>query len=244
MFGLSFKSRKPPAAGEMMGLKRNFSTEPINYHLNFDLNINAQKRFSNPNFVNKHNPNLLKRSHSEPMKISASKEPPEEIGGVPSSPICIAVSKTPNEITISITPENFARKTRLNSDCASEDSFIIFECDSNSDYDDTTEEDDDDSDEELCSDEESDVDEVDFVKKVPFKKVRFCEKPLIHPMIKWDYAYRAARKGPWEQHMRDRCRFENRVSKLAEVISPVLNATHRTNVYNERFRDQNRSDTK
>ncbi|XP_044583527.1 uncharacterized protein LOC123264347 [Cotesia glomerata] len=66
-------------------------------------------------------------------------------------------------------------------------------------------------------------------------KVRFDPKPLIHTMIKWNYAYRAARKGPWEEIARDRERFRNKINSIGCVINPILTAEHRQNIRQIRF---------
>lgn len=72
----------------------------------------------------------------------------------------------------------------------------------------------------------------------PEKKVRFAEGESltrVHPMIAWDYALRAARVGPWETIARDSVRFKNRISRTASVLDPVLQSSHRENIYKERF---------
>jgi len=67
------------------------------------------------------------------------------------------------------------------------------------------------------------------------KKVRFRLEPEIHIMRSWDFAYRAARKGNWENYARDRCRFQNRIANLDSIISTVLSKQHREKIFNERF---------
>lgn len=67
------------------------------------------------------------------------------------------------------------------------------------------------------------------------KKVTFNLKPVIHTMFKWDYAYRAARKGPWEQIARDRFRFNGRISNYHLILDPILQVDHRVRVWTERF---------
>ncbi|CAG2058332.1 unnamed protein product [Timema podura] len=49
----------------------------------------------------------------------------------------------------------------------------------------------------------------------------------IHLMIAWDYAYRAARIGPWEQIARDRTRFQARISQMEDILKPVLSIKYR-----------------
>ncbi|XP_076046525.1 uncharacterized protein LOC143028398 [Oratosquilla oratoria] len=62
-------------------------------------------------------------------------------------------------------------------------------------------------------------------------KVRFAENPQVYPMVAWNFAYRASRKGVWEQCARDRERFQKRVCELESVLVPVLETTHRQNIY-------------
>lgn len=54
-------------------------------------------------------------------------------------------------------------------------------------------------------------------------------------MITWGYAYKAARKGPWEEAARDRNRFKIRVSRYEDLLKEVLNDKHRSKIYNARF---------
>ncbi|KAE8747601.1 hypothetical protein FOCC_FOCC005762 [Frankliniella occidentalis] len=67
---------------------------------------------------------------------------------------------------------------------------------------------------------------------VEVKKVRFSDsKPTIHRMLTWDFAYRSARLGPWEQMVRDRDRFKTRIQLCESTISPVLNCDHRNKIW-------------
>lgn len=52
--------------------------------------------------------------------------------------------------------------------------------------------------------------------------VQFDPRVRIHVMHAWDYAYRAARRGRWEEIARDRERFRLRIEKLGKIIEPVL----------------------
>lgn len=54
-------------------------------------------------------------------------------------------------------------------------------------------------------------------------------------MVQWDYAYRAARKGPWEEMARDRERFRSRINCIERVLNPILTTQHRTYIWQERF---------
>lgn len=53
----------------------------------------------------------------------------------------------------------------------------------------------------------------------------------VHSMVTWAYAYKNARRGPWEQYARDRVRFSNRISEFEPLLSPVLQADHRKKMY-------------
>lgn len=44
----------------------------------------------------------------------------------------------------------------------------------------------------------------------------------VHVIVVWNYAYRAARRGPWEQCARDRAHFKRRIDNLASVLEPCL----------------------
>lgn len=45
---------------------------------------------------------------------------------------------------------------------------------------------------------------------------------IIYNMIKWNYAYREARKGCWEQMARNRERFKRRIVNTEIILYPVL----------------------
>lgn len=66
-------------------------------------------------------------------------------------------------------------------------------------------------------------------------KVRFNLTPKVHIMVQWDYAYRAARRGPWEEMARDRERFKGRINSIDRVLRPILSTQHRTRIWQERF---------
>ncbi|XP_076277794.1 protein phosphatase 1 regulatory subunit 15 [Lasioglossum baleicum] len=69
----------------------------------------------------------------------------------------------------------------------------------------------------------------------PVPKVKFNLNPTVHVMVKWDYAYRAARRGPWEQMGRDRDRFKSRINCIGHVLNPILSTQHRLHIWQERF---------
>ena len=58
-------------------------------------------------------------------------------------------------------------------------------------------------------------------KTVTFKPDK--ELVTVHHIIAWDYAYRACRRGPWEQMAIDRSRFAERIKEVANVLEPCLN---------------------
>jgi hypothetical protein len=68
------------------------------------------------------------------------------------------------------------------------------------------------------------------------KNVSFDTKNhKVHKIIAWDFAYRQARKGYWEDVARDRFRFNMSIQNLASILNPILDETHRRRIYNERF---------
>lgn len=54
-------------------------------------------------------------------------------------------------------------------------------------------------------------------------------------MVKWNYAYRAARKGPWEEMARDNERFKGRIKSIKAVLDPILEDDHRSKIWQKRF---------
>ncbi|XP_034104076.1 uncharacterized protein LOC132793836 [Drosophila nasuta] len=139
-----------------------------------------------------------------------------------------AAKNTPCKIT----------RQRSMSEC-SDDSFICFEDDSNL------------PDDCINFDDQADFNSTDNTDDCKFdsqeqdadqeftKKVRFNLKPKVHVMHTWDFAYRAARKGAWQEIARDRDRFQQRIKRLAPTIDIVLNSNHREKVYRDRFLDVN-----
>ena len=57
-------------------------------------------------------------------------------------------------------------------------------------------------------------------KHVSFKPD--CELVVVHNMVAWDFAYRAARKGPWEEYARNRQHFRRRIDTLSSILTPCL----------------------
>ncbi|XP_046743948.1 uncharacterized protein LOC124409976 isoform X3 [Diprion similis] len=121
-------------------------------------------------------------------------------------------------------------RRRLHSDRSvdSEDScYIVFENSSDSEYDYTTTDDEDEDEDNNC----------DLGNPRSKLKVRFSQHPIIHTMIAWDYAYRAARKGPWEAMVRDRARFKDLINKMSQILDPILAPQHRSEIWQHRFAD-------
>ena len=46
-------------------------------------------------------------------------------------------------------------------------------------------------------------------------------------MYAWRFAYNDARKGPWEQYVRDRERFNIRIKKTEPILTEILMPKHR-----------------
>ncbi|XP_053994413.1 uncharacterized protein LOC128884799 [Hylaeus volcanicus] len=133
---------------------------------------------------------------------------------------------------------SFRPRLMSESSIDSEDSYcIVFETGSEvnyrSDLEDSDESDMDQTseDEDMCKDEDS----SSSTSMVPVQKVTFNLKPVVHTMIQWNYAYRAARRGPWEQMARDRERFKDRIHCIERVLNPILSVQHRTHIWQERF---------
>lgn len=54
------------------------------------------------------------------------------------------------------------------------------------------------------------------------KKVHFNENVETFIMRVWNYAHHQARKSLWEQHARDRFRFQRRILEANNILAPVL----------------------
>lgn len=119
----------------------------------------------------------------------------------------------------------------------SEDNYgIVFETDSEDnyksdfDYSESTESSDDSDNENDCE-----ITQNESTSNCPPRKVTFNLTPVVHTMVQWDYAYRAARKGPWEEMARDRERFKGRINCIRCVLEPILQIKHRIHIWQERF---------
>ena len=67
------------------------------------------------------------------------------------------------------------------------------------------------------------------------KFVSFASTNKICLLSKWSYAYRQARIGHWEEVARDRERFKRRVMNGESLLTPILDITHRDEIYHRRF---------
>ncbi|KAM3922523.1 uncharacterized protein RB166_011685 [Leptodactylus fuscus] len=63
------------------------------------------------------------------------------------------------------------------------------------------------------------------------KRVRFSPKVTVRPIITWNFAHRMARKGPWEEYARDRCRFQKRIAETEKAIGFCLESRHRDKIW-------------
>lgn len=68
------------------------------------------------------------------------------------------------------------------------------------------------------------------------KNVRF-DKVHVHLLFTWSYAYREARRGPWERAAVDRVRFKRRIEEAAIYINPILDMNHRNKIKRNRMFD-------
>lgn len=136
---------------------------------------------------------------------------------------------------------NYDFRPRLISESSidSEDSYcIVFETDSEVTFKSDSEETDineisEDSDINEISEDEITYKDEKLV--TPIREVKFNLNPVVHLMVQWDYAYRAARKGPWEEMARDRERFRGRINCIERVLNPILTVQHRIHIWQERF---------
>lgn len=62
------------------------------------------------------------------------------------------------------------------------------------------------------------------------KQVQFQDNPEVHCIVAWNYAYRAARKGPWEKLAVSRDRFKKRVEESEQIFSHIFSVQHREKI--------------
>ncbi|XP_046979139.1 uncharacterized protein LOC124544594 isoform X1 [Schistocerca americana] len=146
----------------------------------------------------------------------------------------------------------------INSQCLTSEEHI----DRNDDDDDYCyDDDDDDDDDEIDFNDDAEIEGLICVSKTELKeanerwksayedipsaekesdKVQFAKTPelkTVHKIIAWDFAYRAARVGPWELIARDRIRFHRRIEHMSRILSPVLQNQHRRNIWEKFHKD-------
>lgn len=63
------------------------------------------------------------------------------------------------------------------------------------------------------------------------KHVHFDEVVIYHMMYTWTFAYRESRKSDWKICAADRIRFQDRILHLKPLLSCILHADHRRNIY-------------
>ncbi|XP_037948392.1 uncharacterized protein LOC119683481 [Teleopsis dalmanni] len=146
-------------------------------------------------------------------------------------------TRTPRQRCISENSDDFICFVDDNDNCQSDEcaDYIDFSSSSISDSD---EDEDNESCLSDCSNDENTIDndtaEVhDYTPSI--KKVRFNLKPQVHVMHTWNFAYRHARKGHWEDLARDRTRFFLRIQRASAYLDPILNIEHRSKIYKDRF---------
>lgn len=61
------------------------------------------------------------------------------------------------------------------------------------------------------------------------------ERNTILQMRTWSFAYRDARRGPWQMFARDRERFCRKIYRYSIILNKVLTPKHRQNVFVQRF---------
>ncbi|KAK2848159.1 hypothetical protein Q7C36_009841 [Tachysurus vachellii] len=67
-----------------------------------------------------------------------------------------------------------------------------------------------------------------ITKKIStLKRVKFSPIVQIHKMRAWSFALQACRKGPWEEHARDRDRFKRRIWETEQAIGYCFMQSHR-----------------
>lgn len=76
------------------------------------------------------------------------------------------------------------------------------------------------------------VPEENILKKI----VYFNENcNVVHRLVKWNYAYRQARKSDYQRIYLDRLRFEKRIAECEQIFCKILDVDHRFKIYCERF---------
>lgn len=65
------------------------------------------------------------------------------------------------------------------------------------------------------------------------------DKNQVYKLVKWDFAYREARKSDFQKTYLDRLRFQRRILDCESNLNYIFNKNHRDQVYFERFNVNN-----
>nr|XP_023013524.1 protein phosphatase 1 regulatory subunit 15A [Leptinotarsa decemlineata] len=175
-------------------------------------------------------------SRNEEASVNVTGEPSDYV------PACVNIPSELSDnqhasVTIPVEPSDDEEASMLKQFFL-EDDFIVFERGSDDELDEEEESEDETDSEDGNDSVEEDLDSSSSV--IPCKRVRFAAKEelcQIHPMIQWSFAYKKARKGPWEEYARDRARFRNRIKGMEDILVLVFDSKHRERVY-KRFQDE------
>lgn len=61
------------------------------------------------------------------------------------------------------------------------------------------------------------------------------DKNKVHVLVKWDFAYRDARKSEYQKLYLLRLRFERRIAQCEAFLQNIFDEEHREKIYIERF---------
>ena len=61
------------------------------------------------------------------------------------------------------------------------------------------------------------------------------DKNKVHLLVKWDFAYRPARKNEYHKFYLDRLRFERKIVECKNIFNNIFDEEHRNKIFNERF---------
>lgn len=63
-------------------------------------------------------------------------------------------------------------------------------------------------------------------------QVTFNDNVKVINLHTWALAYHLARKADWAHVVADRARFQNRIRRTEEILSPILTTIHRNKIFN------------